>query len=75
VFRVVFIIVRLFNTFDIIDICVLCIWHDSIKEIYYYYYYYYIYDNIIIYGLSTNCMQVMQLGLVIHQNLRALRFT
>jgi len=39
--RVVFIIVRLFNTFDIIDICVLCVWHDSIKEIYYYYYYYY----------------------------------
>jgi len=35
VFRVVFIIVRLFNTFDIIDICVLCIWHDSIKEIIY----------------------------------------
>jgi len=25
VFRVVFIIVRLFNTFDIIDICVLCV--------------------------------------------------
>jgi len=35
VFRVVFIIVRLFNTFDIIDICVLCVWHDSIKVIYY----------------------------------------
>jgi len=35
VFGVVFIIVRLFNTFDIIDICVLCVWHDSIKEIYY----------------------------------------
>jgi len=33
VFRVVFILVRLFNTFDIIDICVLCVWHDSIKEI------------------------------------------
>jgi len=33
-FRVVFIIVRLFNTFDIIDICVLCDWHGSIKEIY-----------------------------------------
>jgi len=25
------------NTFDIIDICVLCVWHDLIKEIYYYY--------------------------------------
>jgi len=37
VFRVVFIIVFvcLFNTFDIIDICVLCIWHDSIKVIYF----------------------------------------
>jgi len=34
VFRTVFIIVHLFNTFDIIDICVLCVWHDSIKEIY-----------------------------------------
>jgi len=34
VFRVVFIIVHLFNTFDIIDICVLCVRHDSIKEIY-----------------------------------------
>jgi len=33
VFRVVFILVRLFNAFEIIDICVLCIWHDSIKEI------------------------------------------
>jgi len=31
--------VPLFNTFDIIDICVLFVWHDSIKEIYYYYYY------------------------------------
>jgi len=34
VFRVVFIIVRLFNTFDIIDICVLCVWHNSINDIY-----------------------------------------
>jgi len=33
VFRVVFIIVRLFNTFYINDICPLCVWHDSIKEI------------------------------------------
>jgi len=36
VFCVVSIIVRLFNTFNIIDICVLCVWHDSTKEIYYY---------------------------------------
>jgi len=36
VFCVVFIIVRLFNTFDTIDICVLCVWHDSIEEIYIY---------------------------------------
>jgi len=28
VFRIVFIIVRLFNTFDIIDICVLCVGYD-----------------------------------------------
>jgi len=31
--------VCLFNTFDILDICVLCVLHDSIKVIYYYYYY------------------------------------
>jgi len=31
VFRVVFIIVRLFNTFDIIDICVLCVWKHMIQ--------------------------------------------
>jgi len=35
VFRDVFIIVCLRKTFDNIDICVLCVWDDSIKVIYY----------------------------------------